>query len=113
MPQFDQDACGRIIRVVREHEARFNDVSDSTPMPVVPDEGVIIGKLDDDLSPGESATVSVWGGDGGEEEDTEEDIEAWDWIMLNDADPIESGTKVICQLINGVWYVVQASCPAS
>lgn len=45
-----------------------------------------IGKLDEALSQGGSATVSVWSGDGGSEADTGRNIVAYDWLMETGAD---------------------------
>jgi hypothetical protein len=71
----------------------------------------IIGKLDGALSQGGSATVSVWGGAGGSEADTDVNITVQDWLMKTGATAIASGKKVVCQFINGVWYATEAECP--
>ena len=69
-----------------------------------------IGKLDGPLPQGGSATVSVWAGDLGSEEDTGANITAGDWLMKSGATAIARGKKVICKRINGKWYVVEAEC---
>ncbi len=68
---------------------------------------LIIGVLNEALVRGEHATVSVWK-DG---EDTNDDIEAYDWLMKSGESDIALGKKVICAKIDGTWYVVDAECP--
>ena len=71
----------------------------------------LIGKLDGSLSQGSYATVSVWAGVGNSEADTNWNVTAYDWLMKSGATAIASGKKVLCTLINGVWYVTEAECP--
>jgi len=78
---------------------------------VLPLNGKVIGKLDGALSQGGSATVSIWGGEGGEETDTNVDVVAYDWLLESGADDIASGKKVVVEWINGVPYVTAAECP--
>lgn len=71
----------------------------------------LLGKLASPLSQGGSATVDIWCGAGGSEANAGFDaITAYDWLMKVGATAIASGKKVVCELINGVWYVVEAEC---
>jgi len=73
--------------------------------------GSAIGKLDEALEQGGSATVSIWSGEGGSEVDTGINITAFDWLMKSGADDIAAGKKVLIRWINGVPYVTEAECP--
>lgn len=68
----------------------------------------VIGVLDDTLSTGSSATVSVYSGVAGDEEDTGLDIIAYDYLLELDDDDLAAGKKVCVELIDGVMYVVSA-----
>jgi hypothetical protein len=70
-----------------------------------------IGKLDEALSPGSVATVSVWTGTPSSETDSDENIEAYDWLMKDGSAAIATGKKVACVWANGAWYVVGCECP--
>lgn len=72
--------------------------------------GTIIGKLTTTLSQGGSCTVEIWDGPGNSETDSGNSITAYDWLMKSGAADISSGKKVVCQLINGNWYVTEAEC---
>jgi hypothetical protein len=71
----------------------------------------LIGKLDGGLAQGSSATVSIWAGTPNSEADTTWNVTAYDWLMKTGATAIDTGKKVACQQINGVFYVVEAECP--
>jgi hypothetical protein len=71
----------------------------------------IIGKLAEACSQGEAAVdVDVWGSTAGSEVDTTFNLVASDWLMKSGATDIASGKKVVCELINGIWYITEAEC---
>lgn len=63
------------------------------------------GKLDEELSDGGTATMSVWDWDGSEEADTGLDIEVYDWLG-----GVEADLKVIATLFGDRYYVTAAEC---
>ncbi|MGE0605558.1 MAG: hypothetical protein AB7O62_00425 [Pirellulales bacterium] len=67
-----------------------------------------LGVLDDDLSPGETAVVSIWDGPIGEEEDTGTDIDGVGLWFQDFA--LSQQTRVIIGRFGWKWYVVWADC---
>lgn len=63
---------------------------------------VALGKLDGTLAAGGSATVSVWAGGAGSEEDTDENVTASDWLGLSG----DEDDEVIVALIGCSWYIL-------
>lgn len=72
----------------------------------------LLGYLDEALWPGSSATVSIWAGAAGSEEDSGQDVAAGDWLLREADEPLAAGTRVVVQWIHGAWYVTEAQCPA-
>ncbi len=70
----------------------------------------LIGKLDEALEAGGSATMSIWTGEPGSESDSGEDEEVYDWLEKAGGSGISSGKKVIAISINGYSYVLGAEC---
>jgi hypothetical protein len=72
---------------------------------------IVIGKLAGSLSQGSTATVNIWAGAGGSEAVVSSlTLTGRDWLMKSGATAIASGKKVICQWINGIWYITEAEC---
>lgn len=71
----------------------------------------VIGKLSTSLSQGGSGTIDIWYGAGGSEADSTLDLTGRDWLMKSGATSISTGKKVLCQWINGLWYVSEVECP--
>jgi hypothetical protein len=75
-------------------------------------EGIVKGKLDGPMSPGGSATMSVWAAkEGLPQIDTGDNEVVWDWL-LQTGQTIDAGTKVIAAWDHrsGRFYVVAAEC---
>ena len=67
----------------------------------------IIGKLAEACSVGETdVDVDIWSDTG----DTTMNLNANDWLMKSGATDIASGKKVVCEFINGKWYITEAEC---
>ncbi len=72
---------------------------------------IVIGKLAGPLAQGNTATVNIWSGAGGSEAVISSmTLTVRDWLMKSGATDISSGKKVVCQLINGIWYATEAEC---
>jgi len=71
------------------------------------------GKLDEDLTAGGTATVSLWqatdGGWDGWDEDSGDNIEAYAPPLLSSGQ-IDEGKWVLVAYVNGRWVVVLAEC---
>lgn len=69
------------------------------------------GKLDGTLNFEGEVTVSIWewNESAEEEQDTGENVQAFDWLLLEDQS-IPSGTKVFLRKIGDYYYVDGASC---
>ena len=76
---------------------------------------IFIGRTTTTLEKDTWATVEVYHGEPGAEVVIENgasqtmSIAAWSW-MLDEIDIVPLGTKVVCEYINGVWYVTGAEC---
>lgn len=78
--------------------------------PTFPGQDHLLGKLDETLSQGGSATVSVWSGPAGSETDTGLNVTAYDWLMKSGATAIASGKKVFLTRVCGRLYATNAEC---
>lgn len=69
------------------------------------------GILDEELTEGGSATMSVWRWNSATsaEEDTDKDITVYDWLLTS-GQTIAADTKVIAYREGSRWYVFAASC---
>ena len=73
------------------------------------EEDLLFGKMDEEIGPGETKPMSIWGGDEEELEDTTEDVEVKDWLLAS-GQVVETGKKVIVQRYLGKLYIIAAEC---
>lgn len=69
----------------------------------------VIGVTDAELEAGLVADINIHVGPSGAEIDSTLNLSNRDW-MLKSGKSISSGKKVVCEYINGVWYVGAAEC---
>jgi hypothetical protein len=72
----------------------------------------IKGKMDNALTPGASATMSVWEVVSGTEVDTGEDVTVYDWV-LSTGQTVALGANAYAywDVKSGRWYLDGAKCP--
>ena len=69
----------------------------------------VIGELHADISSGSNVQVDIWGGAGNSEAAiTSLHIQGYDWVGQAQS----SGTKVFCQWIDGIWYILAGGAAA-
>jgi hypothetical protein len=112
----DADAVQRTAAAVRYVEGQTRNSATTQRRrhntPATP-AAVKIGVLSTSLDYGSGASVTFYSGTpGSEAPDGTGTHTCYGW-MLKSGDSINASTEVVCALINGHWYVIQAACPSS
>lgn len=86
----------------------LTDPANIVPVTALSGGRTLLGKLDEELTNGSFATMSVWTGPAGTSADTGIDVTVYDWLLSQGS--IASGKKIMAHWADNAYYVGSVEC---